>query len=408
MRAAAEHNCPAVRGDLTVMDRADQLQGALPGEASQAQADSAHLPEAPKAVDHAAGEPTAEATGISAEHASAEILGAEAQDKQPQSVEAATEATLEPMPVVASAEPPEATPLQQTTFSAQASEAPVSEPVLAEPRSAEPGVPDSAAAQQPPFQPAAEQPPFQIEHSQAAEPSALGPAAVEEPVAVEPSSEQPRAEAVAGYTAAESQLVAEEAAPATPQPSQSPAEPPAEEKSKNMQWYVLKVQSNREETIRDALLKRVKIAGLEKYFGEIIIPTEKVTEVKGGKKRVVTRKLYPGYLVAQMEINDDTWYLVRDTSGIGDFTGAAGRPSPMPEHEVARILAKHEEKSQKQPKLKIAFKPGDQVKIHEGTFENFEGHVESIDETNGRVTVMINIFGRSTPVELEYWQIGAV
>jgi len=389
------------------MDRADQLQGALPGEASQAQADSAHLPEAPKAADHAAGEPTAEATSVSAERASTEILGAETEYKQQESAEAATAPTLEPMPV-APAEPPEAAPPQPTMLSAQAAEAAVSEPVLAEPRSAEPGVPDSAAAEQPPFQPAAEQPPFQIEHSEAAEPSALGPAAVEEPVAVEPSSEQPRAEAVAGYTAAESQLVAEEAAPAMPQPSQSPAEPPAEEKSKNMQWYVLKVQSNREETIRDALLKRVKIAGLEKYFGEIIIPTEKVTEVKGGKKRVVTRKLYPGYLVAQMEINDDTWYLVRDTSGIGDFTGAAGRPSPMPEHEVARILAKHEEKSQKQPKLKIAFKPGDQVKIHEGTFENFEGHVESIDETNGRVTVMINIFGRSTPVELEYWQIGAV
>ena len=398
MRAAAEHNCPAVRGDLTVMDRADQLQGALPGEASQAQADSAHLPEAPKPADHATGEPTAEATGVSAEHASAEIFGAEVQDKQQESVEAATEATLEPMPVVASAEPPEATPLQQTTFSAQASEAPMSEPVLAEPRLAEPGVAESAAA---------EHPAFQIEHSQAAEPSALGSAAGE-PAAVEPPSAQPTAEAVAGHTAAESHLVAEEAAAATPQPSQSPAEAPAEEKSKNMQWYVLKVQSNREETIREALLKRVKIAGLEKYFGEIIIPTEKVTEVKGGKKRVVTRKLYPGYLVAQMEINDDTWYLVRDTSGIGDFTGAAGRPSPMPEHEVARILAKHEEKSQKQPKLKIAFKPGDQVKIHEGTFENFEGQVESIDETNGRVTVMINIFGRSTPVELEYWQIGAV
>ena len=141
------------------------------------------------------------------------------------------------------------------------------------------------------------------------------------------------------------------------------------------------------------------------YFDEVIVPTEKVTEFKGGKKKVIKRKLYPGYLVVHMEINDDTWFLVRETPGIGDFTGAAGRPSPMLPHEVARIVAKQEEKSEKAPKLKIAFREGERVKIKEGTFENFEGEVESIDETNGRVTVMINIFGRSTPVELEYWQI---
>jgi transcriptional antiterminator NusG len=175
-----------------------------------------------------------------------------------------------------------------------------------------------------------------------------------------------------------------------------------------MDWYILKVQSNREESIREGLLRRVKIAGMQKYFGEVIVPTERVTEVRGGKKRVTKRKLYPGYLVVQMEFNDDTWFLVRETPGVGDFTGAVGRPTPMLPHEVARILAKQEEKSEKAPKLSIAFRPGDHVKIHEGTFENFEGQVASIDETNGRVTVMINIFGRSTPVELEYWQIGTV
>ncbi|MEN6406893.1 MAG: transcription termination/antitermination protein NusG [Thermoguttaceae bacterium] len=177
------------------------------------------------------------------------------------------------------------------------------------------------------------------------------------------------------------------------------------DKSAKMDWYILKVQSNREESIREGLLRRVAIAGLEYYFGDVIVPTEKVTEFKGGKKKVIKRKLYPGYLVVHMEINDDTWFLVRETPGIGDFTGAAGCPSPMLPHEVARIVAKQEEKSEKAPKLKIAFQKGDRVKINEGTFENFEGDVENIDETNGRVTVMINIFGRSTPVELEYWQI---
>ena len=212
------------------------------------------------------------------------------------------------------------------------------------------------------------------------------------------------APAVAGVVPPESPAEADK--PAVEAPSGEEPKPDKKEpKSDKMDWYILKVQSNREESIREGLLRRVAIAGLGYFFGEVIVPTEKVTEFKGGKKRVVKRKLYPGYLVVHMEINDDTWFLVRETPGIGDFTGAAGRPSPMLPHEVSRIVAKQEEKSEKAPKLKIAFREGERVKIKEGTFENFEGEVDSIDETNGRVTVMINIFGRSTPVELEYWQI---
>lgn len=177
----------------------------------------------------------------------------------------------------------------------------------------------------------------------------------------------------------------------------------------NKCWYILKVQSNREDSIRDALLRRVAIAGLEDYFDQIIIPTEMVTEFKNGKKRIVKKKLYPGYLMIHMSVNDDTWFLVRDTPGIGDFTGAGGKPIAMQDHEVNRLLSKQEEgKTTDAPKLQISFKAGDRVKINEGTFENFEGDVDAIDEANGRVTVMINIFGRSTPVELEYWQIESV
>jgi transcriptional antiterminator NusG len=190
--------------------------------------------------------------------------------------------------------------------------------------------------------------------------------------------------------------------------AEEPAKENAAGKSDKMDWYILKVQSNREESIREGLLRRVGIAGLDFYFDEVIVPVERVTEFKGGKKKVIKRKLYPGYLVVHMEINDDTWFLVRETPGIGDFTGAAGRPSPMLAHEVAKIVSKAEEKSEKAPKLKIGFKEGDRVKIKDGTFENFEGEVDSIDQTNGQVTVMINIFGRSTPVTLEYWQIEAV
>jgi transcriptional antiterminator NusG len=172
-----------------------------------------------------------------------------------------------------------------------------------------------------------------------------------------------------------------------------------------LDWYILKVQSNREDSIAAGLQRRVKIAGLEESFEEIIVPVEMVTEFKGGKKRIVKKKLYPGYIVVHMVINDETWFLVRETPGIGDFTGAAGQPTPMLPSEVSRIIPKEEDVETREPKLKIGVSPGDQVKINEGTFENFEGDIDTIDEMNGRVTVMIDIFGRSTPVELEYWQI---
>ncbi len=185
-------------------------------------------------------------------------------------------------------------------------------------------------------------------------------------------------------------------------------ETPIVDEPPKMNWFILKVQSNREESIRESLKRRVAVAGLDRFFGEVIVPTEMVSEFKGGKKRVVKRKLYPGYLVVNMEINEETWFLVRETPGIGDFTGSAGKPTPMQPHEVSKIVAKQEEKTDEAPKLKINFNVTDRVKINEGTFENFEGEVDGIDEASGRVTVMINIFGRSTPVELEYWQIEAI
>jgi transcriptional antiterminator NusG len=183
---------------------------------------------------------------------------------------------------------------------------------------------------------------------------------------------------------------------------------PDEDISKD--WYILKVQVNREDSIRDALIRRVKIEGLEEYFGEIIVPTEDVVEfTKTGRKRIVKRKLYPGYIVVYMSINDDTWFLVRETPGIGDFTGSAGKPTPMLDHEVERILRKSEASEDEEgPRVDIPFEVGDHVRVKDGNFQNFEGDVDSVDESNGRVTVMINIFGRSTPVEFEHWQIEKV
>ena len=175
-------------------------------------------------------------------------------------------------------------------------------------------------------------------------------------------------------------------------------------------WYILKVQSNREKSILEGLQRRIKIAGLDDFFSDIIVPTEDVAEFKNGKKRIVKRKLYPGYIVVHMTITEETWFLVRETTGIGDFTGTAGKPTPLLPHEVERILKSSmpTESDGDTVKTSIPFKQNDRVRIKEGTFENFEGDVDEIDEANGRVTVMINIFGRSTPVELEHWQVEAV
>jgi transcriptional antiterminator NusG len=197
-----------------------------------------------------------------------------------------------------------------------------------------------------------------------------------------------------------------------PAPPRAPR-PPVEliedvEEEIRMDWYILKVQSNRERSIAEALERKMKIEGYDRYFDQVIVPTEKVTEFKAGKKKVVERKLYPGYIVVHMHINDDTWFAVRETSGVGDFTGSAGKPTPMLQSEVNRIIQTEEEETSEAPKLDIKFASGDKVKVKEGNFESFEGEVNTIDEASGRVTVMINIFGRSTPVELEYWQIEAV
>jgi transcriptional antiterminator NusG len=240
--------------------------------------------------------------------------------------------------------------------------------------------------------------------------------AVEEQEAGEPFTEEPaqadeaaESDGLEDVEAASEAVVEEEAEEEPVRPPRGPIyEAPPEEEEIRMDWYILKVQSNRERSIAEALERKMKIEGLDRYFDQAIVPTEKVTEFKGGKKKVVERKLYPGYIVVHMHINDDTWFAVRETSGVGDFTGAGGKPTPMLPHEVARIIQTEEEVTTEAPKLDIRFKPGDKVKVKEGNFENFEGEVGTIDEASGRVTVMINIFGRSTPVELEYWQIEAV
>lgn len=187
----------------------------------------------------------------------------------------------------------------------------------------------------------------------------------------------------------------------------------AGKENENMQWFVLKVQSNRERSIRESILRRIKMEGMEEQFGQIYIPTEKVVETKGGGRRVREQKLLPGYMMIQMELGDESWHLVRSTSGVGDFTGAAGKPIPMEESEVRRWLGldveeKGEAEKAARPVVKFDVGVGDHVKVKEGAFVSFEGTVDSMDEVTGKLKLIIEIFGRPTEVELEHWQVEKV
>jgi transcriptional antiterminator NusG len=190
------------------------------------------------------------------------------------------------------------------------------------------------------------------------------------------------------------------------QPEEAP-EPTVAHVVDNKYWYVVKVQSGREESIKDAIERRVKIEGLEEYFGQIIIPVERVTEMVRGKRVVKEKKLYPGYLMVNVEFNDRILYLFRETSGVGDFVGGGPNqaPQPMKPHEVERMLGRQGEIKPGLEPSKSRFSGGDRVKIKDGTFAGMEGEVKEVLEAKGTVRVELTIFGRPVPVELEYWQV---
>jgi transcriptional antiterminator NusG len=178
---------------------------------------------------------------------------------------------------------------------------------------------------------------------------------------------------------------------------------------------VLRCQSGREDQARESLVKQAKLRDLADRVAQVVIPTQTFTEVRGGVRRVVQRKTYPGYLMVEIAVTDDTgqvdedtWYLIRETPGIGDFVGPGRQPVPMQPHEVERILGQAQQPEGGEPRLRIEFKEGDAVRIKEGPFENFEGVVEEVIPAKGLVRVVVTIFGRPTPVELEYWQVEAL
>ncbi len=180
-----------------------------------------------------------------------------------------------------------------------------------------------------------------------------------------------------------------------------------------MQWYVLRVASNKEDQVQEALERKVKIEGLDDRIGRILVPTLREKRMRGGSARVVERKLYPGYVFVEMategdgSIPENVWFLVKETTGVGDFIGSEGKPTSMRHHDVEKMLAAAE-KPEDQPGLGIPFNIRDRVKIREGSFENFEGDVEAIDEQKGLVTVLLTIFGRATPVDVDYWLLERV
>jgi len=180
-----------------------------------------------------------------------------------------------------------------------------------------------------------------------------------------------------------------------------------------MQWYVLRVAANKEEQVKQALTQKVERENLGDIIGRIEVPVERVKRIRSGKQTVHKRKLYPGYVFMEMEPTEEgrvperAWFLIKETPDVGDFIGTEGVPTPMRDTDVAKMLMEAE-KPEQAPSIKVEFKKGDQVKITEGAFENFEGTVDSIDPERGLVRVIVTIFGRSTPLDIEYWQIEKV
>jgi transcriptional antiterminator NusG len=181
-----------------------------------------------------------------------------------------------------------------------------------------------------------------------------------------------------------------------------------------MKWYVLRVASNKEEQVRTTLERKVKIEGLEQRIGRILVPTLKEKRMRGGVLRVVERKLYPGYVFVEMACEEDgsvaenVWFMIKETTGVGDFIGSDGKPTSMSEHDAVQMLAASEKADEDPGLTGLGIQPGNQVKITDGAFESYEGEVESVDERRGMVNVIISIFGRMTPVEVGYWQLEKV
>lgn len=169
-------------------------------------------------------------------------------------------------------------------------------------------------------------------------------------------------------------------------------------------WYVIHTQTGVEDRVKTALESRAVQMSMQDKIAQVLIPMEKVSEIKAGKKKISTRKFFPGYVLVEMVLNDETWYLVRNTPGVSGFIGTGKKPSPLRDSEVVGIIKQAEEKKEK-PTPKVIFEKGESVRVKEGPFINFNGTIEEVNPNKGKLKVLVAIFGRTTPVELEYWQV---
>ena len=176
----------------------------------------------------------------------------------------------------------------------------------------------------------------------------------------------------------------------------------------NMRWYVVHAYSGMEKSVQRALTERIERAGMQDKFGQILVPSEEVVEVKNGQKAVTERRLFPGYVFVEMEMTDDTWHLVKNTSKVTGFIGGkSNKPTPIAPHEVAKIMQQVQEGVEK-PRPKVLYEVGEVIRIKDGPFTDFNGNVEEVNYEKSKVRVTVTIFGRATPVELDFSQVEKV
>ena len=176
----------------------------------------------------------------------------------------------------------------------------------------------------------------------------------------------------------------------------------------NMRWYVVHAYSGMEKSVQRALTERIERAGMQDKFGQILVPSEEVVEVKNGQKAVTERRLFPGYVFVEMEMTDDTWHLVKNTSKVTGFIGGkSNKPTPIAPHEVAKIKQQVQEGVEK-PRPKVLYEVGEVIRIKDGPFTDFNGNVEEVNYEKSKVRVTVTIFGRATPVELDFSQVEKV
>ena len=173
-------------------------------------------------------------------------------------------------------------------------------------------------------------------------------------------------------------------------------------------WYVVHAYSGFEKSVQRALVERIARAGMQDFFGQILVPVEEVIEMKNGQKSISERKFFPGYVLVEMEMNDDSWHLIKSTPKVTGFVGGtANKPTPISEKEVEKIMQQMQEGVDK-PRPKVLFEVGEMVRVKEGPFTDFNGSVEDVNYEKSKIRVSVTIFGRATPVELDYLQVSKI